>query len=225
MLFALLAAFPRPNAGALPQGGSPARPEARRVVVVITGADGRCHAARVLGAGEDVVAYQARGAMRQKRARPDDAPRRARVPEGEVLAGAELATGAVPPLTAAGTADAARPAPPTPPTPPTRATLGIAPPVNPGCPTRLLVTGEPVAAVVPPGVMAADPRLRPKACIRIARPPGMFCPLIHDGAITRAIAGHDGRRCKARVAPPLRAKMYRMCRRPLASFSKCTEGV
>ena len=40
-----------------------------------------------------------------------------------------------------------------------------------------------------------------------------------------AIAGHDGRRCKARVAPPLRAKMYRMCRRPLASFSKCTEGV
>ena len=201
-----------------------ARPEGRRVVVVITGADGRCYEAGELGAGEDVIAYQARAAMRQKRARPDDAPRRARVPEGEALAGAELATGAVPPLTAAGTADAARPAPPTPPTPPTRATLGIAPPVNPGCPTRLLVTGELVAAVVPPGVMAAFPRLRPKACIRIARPPGMFCPLIHDGAITRAIAGHDGRRCKARVAPPLR-KMYRMCRRPLASFSKCTEGV
>ena len=180
---------------------------------------------RELGAGEDVVAYQARAAVSQKRARPDDAPRRARVPEGEAPAGAEPATGAVPPLTAAGTADAARPAPPTPPTPPTRATLGIAPPVNPGCPTRLLVTGELVAAVVPPGVMAAFPRLHPKACIRIARPPGMFCPLIHDGAITRAIAGHDGRRCKARVAPPLRAKMYRMCRRPLASFSKCTEGV
>ena len=136
-----------------------ARPEARRVVVVITGALGRCHEAGELGAGVDVVAYQARAAVRQKRARPDDAPRRARVPEGEAPAGAEPATGAVPPLTAAGTADAARPAPPTPPTPPTRATLGIAPPVNPGCPTRLLVTGELVAAVVLPGVMAAFPRL------------------------------------------------------------------
>ena len=65
--------------------------------------------------------------------------------------------------------------------------MGIALPVNPGCPTRLLVTGELVAAVVPPGVMAAFPRLHPKACIRIARP------------LMRAIAGHDGRRCKARV--------------------------
>ena len=29
----------------------------------------------------------------------------------------------------------------------------------------------------------------------------------------------------ARCAPASRHKMYRMCRRPLASFSKCTEGV
>ena len=158
-----------------------ARPEGRRVVVVITGADGRCYEAGELGAGEDVIAYQARAAMRQKRARPDDAPRRARVPEGEAPAGAEPATGAVPPLTAAGTADAARPAPPTPPTPPTRATLGIAPPVNPGCPTRLLVTGELVAAVVPPGVMAG--RRSAMACNRIARSPGMLCRFIHDGAM------------------------------------------
>ena len=158
-----------------------ARPKARRVVVVITGADGRCHAARALGAGEDVIAYQARAAVRQKRARPDDAPRRARVPEGEAPAGAEPATGAVPPLTAAGTADAARPAPPTPPTPPTRAALAIAPPVNPGCPTRLLVTGELVAAMVPPGVMAG--RRSAMACNRIARSPGMFCRFIHDGAM------------------------------------------
>ena len=125
-----------------------------------------------VGRREDVVAYQARAAVRQKRARPDDAPRRARVPEGEAPAGAEPATGAVPPLTAAGTADAARPAPPTPPTPPTRATLGIAPPVNPGCPPRLLVTGELVGAVVPPGVMAApqgcDPRLASASHDRLA---------------------------------------------------------
>ena len=44
--------------------------------------------------------------------------------------------------------------------------MGIAPPINPGCPTRLLVTGELVAAVVPPGVMAG--RLSAKACNRIA---------------------------------------------------------
>ena len=55
---------------------------------------------------------------------------------------------------------------------------------------------------VPPGVMAGG--RHPKACIRIARPPGMFCPCIHDGgAIMRANAGHDRRRCKARA--PLRA--------------------
>ena len=160
MLFALVAA---PGCRRSPRA---ARPETRRVVVVITGADGRCHAARELGAGEDVVAFQTRAAVRQKRACPDDAPRRARVPEGEASAGSEPAPGTVPPLTAAGTADAARPAPPTPPTPPTRATLGIAPPVNPGCPTRLLVTGKLVAAVVPPGVMAG--RLSAKACNRIA---------------------------------------------------------
>ena len=44
--------------------------------------------------------------------------------------------------------------------------MAIAPPVNPGCLTRLLVTGELVAAVVPPGVMAG--RLSAKACNRIA---------------------------------------------------------
>ena len=44
--------------------------------------------------------------------------------------------------------------------------MGIAPPVNPGCQTRLLVTGELVAAVVPPGVMAG--RLSAKAYNRIA---------------------------------------------------------
>ena len=55
---------------------------------------------------------------------------------------------------------------------------------------------------VPPGVMAGG--RHPKACIRIARPPGMFCPCIHDGgAVMRANAGHDRRRCKARA--PLRA--------------------
>ena len=171
-----------------------------------------------------VIAYQARAAVRQKRARPDDAPRRARVPEGEAPAGAELATGAVPPLTAAGTADAARPAPPTPPTPPTRATLAIAPPVNPGCPTRLPVTGELVAAMVPPGPRGdGGPRER-HACNRIARSPGMFCRFIHDGAMKWRSPDTTGDVAK-RVAPPLRAKMYRMCRRPLASFSKCTEGV
>merc|ERR1719424_181669 len=93
-------------------------------------------------------------------------------PEAKAPAGAEPATGAVPPLRAAGTADAARPAPPTPPTPPTRATLGIAPPINPGCPTRLLVTGDPVAAVVPPGVMAAFPTARTCVCLAgFAGPP------------------------------------------------------
>ena len=35
-------------------------------------------------------------------------------------------------------------------------------------PLACSVTGELVAAVVPPGVMAAFPRLHPKACIRIA---------------------------------------------------------
>ena len=116
-----------------------ARPEARRVVVVITGADGRCHAARELGAGEDVVAYQTRAAVRQKRACPDDAPRRARVPEGEASAGSEPAPGTVPPLTAAGTADAARepPAPPTPSAPPIPPTREAAIPLpNPGCSAR-----------------------------------------------------------------------------------------
>ena len=66
-------------------------------------------------------------------------------------------------------------------------------------PLACSVTGELVAAVVPPGVMAAFPRLHPKACIRIARP------------LMRAIAGHDGRRCKARVAPPLRATRCTEC--------------
>ena len=116
-----------------------ARPETRRVVVVITGADGRCHAARELGAGEDVVAYQTRAAVRQKRACPDDAPRRARVPEGEASAGSEPAPGTVPPLTAAGTTDAARepPAPPTPSAPPTPPTRAAAIPLpNPGCSAR-----------------------------------------------------------------------------------------
>ena len=127
-----------------------------------------------------------------------------------------------PPLTAAGNTGAARPAPPTPPTPPTRATLGIAPPVNPGCPTRLLVTGELVAAMVPPGVMAG--RRSAMACNRIARSPGMFCRFIHDGAMKWRSPDTTGDVAK-RVAPPLRAKMYRMCRRPLASFSKCTEGL
>ena len=127
-----------------------------------------------------------------------------------------------PPLTAAGNTDAARPAPPTPPTPPTRAALAIAPPVNPGCPTRLLVTGELVAAVVPPGVMAG--RRSAMACNRIARSPGMFCRFIHDGAMKWRAPDMTGDVAK-RVAPPLRAKMYRMCRRPLASFSKCTEGL
>ena len=148
MLFALVAA---PGCRRSPRA---ARPETRRVVVVITGADGRCHAARELGAGEDVVAYQTRAAVRQKRACPDDAPRRARVPEGEASAGSEPAPGTVPPLTAAGTADAARepPAPPTPSAPPIPPTRAAAIPLpNPGCSARLLVTGEPVAAVVPPG--------------------------------------------------------------------------
>ena len=103
MLFALLAAFPRPNAGALPQGGS-ARGKAccRRH----HWSGGASHAARELGAGEDVVAaYQARAAVRQKLL---SLPRGARVPEGEASAGSEPALGKVPPLTAAGTADAAR---------------------------------------------------------------------------------------------------------------------
>ena len=170
MLFALVAA---PGCRRSPRA---ARPETRRVVVVITGADGRCHAARVLGAGEDGVAYQARGAMRQKRARPDDAPRRARVPEAEAPAGAKPATGAVPPLTAAGTADAARPAPPTPPTPPTRATLGIAPPINPGCPTRLLGhrrTGRGGGAARGDGGPTERQGLQPHR----ERTPGMLCRL------------------------------------------------
>ena len=192
-----------------------ARPEGRRVVVVITGADGRCHGARVLGAGEDVVAYQARGAMRQKRARPDDAPRRARVPEAKAPAGAEPATGAVPPLRAAGTADAARPAPPTPPTPPTRATLGIAPPINPGCPTRLLVTGDPVAAVVPPGVMAAFPTAR--TCICLARLPGWFCRPAHGGTINRRTRARMSEREGGNRALAVRASLSRMSRR---CFSK-----
>ena len=97
------------------------------------------HAARELGTGEDVVAYQARAAVRQKRACPDDAPRRARVPEGEASAGSEPAPGTVPPLTAAGTADAARepPAPPTPSAPPIPPTRAAAIPLpNPGCSAR-----------------------------------------------------------------------------------------
>ena len=166
MLFALLAKCRRSPTGRLgPRQG---------VLSSSSHRSGRAsHAARELGAGEDVVAaYQARAAVRQKRACPDDAPRRARVPEGEASAGSEPAPGTVPPLTAAGTADAARPAPPTPPTPPTRATLAFAPPVNPGCPTRLLVTGDPVAAVVPPGVMAAFPTAR--TCICLARLPCWF---------------------------------------------------
>ena len=53
-------------------------------------------------------------------------------------------------------------------------------------PLACSVTGELVAAVVPPGVMAGG--RHPKVCIRIARPPGMFCRFIHDRAIMRAIA-------------------------------------
>ena len=91
------------------------------------------------------------------------------MPEGEASAGSEPAPGTVPPLTAAGTADAAR-------EPPAR-TDPVSPtnPANPGSRhsaakpgllSPLLVTGEPVAAVVPPGVMAG--RLSAKACNRIA---------------------------------------------------------
>ena len=151
MLYALVAAFPRPDADALlgrlgPREGVLSSSSLERT--------GEPRGARELGTGEDVVAYQARAAVRQKRACPDDAPRRARVPEGEASAGSEPAPGTVPPLTAAGTADAARepPAPPTPSAPPIPPTRAAAIPLpNPGCSARLLVTGEPVAAVVPPG--------------------------------------------------------------------------
>ena len=222
MLFALVAAVLRPHAGALPERLGPRQGVLSSSSLERMGdatrrerwAPGKMsspikHELPCVKSEPALMTHPGERECQRVRRRQAPSRRRARCP----------------PLTAAGNTGAARPAPPTPPTPPTRAALAIAPPVNPGCPTRLLVTGELVAAVVPPGVMAAFPRLRPKACIRIARPPGMFCPLIHDGAITRAIAGHDGRRCKARVAPPLRAKMYRMCRRPLASFSKCTEGL
>ena len=94
VLFALVAA---PGCRRSPRA---ARPETRRVVVVITGADGRCHAARELGAGEDVVAYQTRAAVRQKRACPDDAPRRFPLgisfPAGSGLVAFAAAIGAMP---------------------------------------------------------------------------------------------------------------------------------
>ena len=180
------------------------------------------HAARELGTGEDVVAYQARAAVRQKRACPDDAPRRARVPEAKAPAGAEPATGAVPPLRAAGTADAARPAPPTQPTPPTRAALAIAPPVNPGCPTRLLARSpanwsrrwcRPGDGGIP---KAASQGLHPHRTTAWHVLP----------AYPRSCHYEGDRRTRretlqsARCAPASRHKMYRMCRRPLASFSK-----
>ena len=178
MLFALVAAVLRPHAGALPERLGPRQGVLSSSSLERMGdatrrerwAPGKMsspikHELPCVKSEPALMTHPGERECQRVRRRQAPSRRRARCP----------------PLTAAGNTGAARPAPPTPPTPPTRAALAIAPPVNPGCPTRLLVTGELVAAMVPPGVMAG--RRSAMACNRIARSPGMFCRFIHDGAM------------------------------------------